>query len=728
MRLPERTLRGFGWLLARIIYRIRPLHTERLPEGGFLLLPNHLTWIDAIVLQVACPRRIRFVILDSIYHQRFLHPFLRTLGVLPISPKRAKDAVRAATEALQAGEIVCMFPEGELSRSGILLRIKRGYELIARAAQKPVVLVWMDQLWGSVFSFSGGRYFLKIPQRFPYPVTVAFDHPIAPEEADIATVRERFLMLGEFCYQQRPQLRGHLGRACVRGLKKRQFRRAIIDGMDGSTLTAGSLLAAAIALSQQIRRECHGHRVGLVLPPGKAGVIANLAVVLAGKVPVNLNFTAGRESLEAALRIGEVGDCLTARAVQKRLPDFPWPAHLILLEEAMPRLKKSIIRWRAAVATLPHRTLSALLGLPQVGDHSEAVLLFTSGSSGAPKGVILSHRNILGNVSQFSLMLNLTGGDSILACLPFFHSFGCTVTLWYPLVEGIRIVTYPNPLEIAKHAELIQRYLVTLVCTTPTFLRGYLRKAKKEQLASIKLLVTGAEKLPNELAVAFREQMGLDVLQGYGLTETAPVAAVNLPAPRARPGDSVQPSSREGSVGKLAPGLAAQIRDPETGGALSLHETGMLWLRGPNIFEAYLKDPERTRDVVRDGWFRTGDLGRFDEDGFLYIEGRLSRFSKIGGEMVPHETIESRLYEVLNLDQAERVIAITSVPDTAKGEALVVLTSCELDAADLRQKLADAGLPNLWIPRKVLRVEHIPMLASGKLDLKRCQELAASAP
>jgi len=322
-------------------------------------------------------------------------------------------------------------------------------------------------------------------------------------------------------------------------------------------------------------------------------------------------------------------------------------------------------------------------------------------------------------------MLNLTKRDSILACLPLFHSFGSTVTLWYPLIEGIRVITYPSPLEIAKNAELIHKYQISLLCSTPTFLRGYLRKATKDQLACVKLLVTGAEKLPNELTDAFRDHFSIDVLQGYGLTETAPVAAVNLPAPAAsRPGDVVQPSSRQGSVGKLAPGIAAQIRDPDTGAARTLHETGILWLRGPNIFEEYLKDPERTQKVLQDGWFCTGDLARFDEDGFLFIEGRLSRFSKIGGEMVPHETIESRLYELCELSKSERVIAITGVPDEAKGEALVLLTACDLDLAEIRKKLIDAGVPNLWIPKKIKRVEHIPMLASGKLDLKACKELA----
>jgi acyl-[acyl-carrier-protein]-phospholipid O-acyltransferase/long-chain-fatty-acid--[acyl-carrier-protein] ligase len=693
--LSERLLRSVGALIARCIYRVTSHHADRLPAGGFLLLPNHLTWIDAIVLQLACPRPIRFVIFDDIYKLRLLNPIFRAIGALPISPRKAKDAVRAAGEAILAGEIVCIFPEGELSRSGMLLRLKRGYELIARSAKCPVVPAWTDNLWGSIFSFKGGKYFFKWPSQVPYPVTVAFGEPIAAEKADIALVRERFLELGEFCYQQRPMLRGHLGEACLRGLRRGQFDVGVIDGMDHSTLSRGSL-------------------------------IANLAVLLADKVPVNLNFTAGVAAVQSCIAQAEIKHCLTAHPFVKRLGDFPWPEHTVFLDDILPAMKHDIIAWRAAVLVTPSWLLARVLGLPRTGDRREAFLLFTSGSSGAPKGVALTHRNLLANVRQFGLMLDLSRGDSVLGSLPFFHSFGATVTVLFPMLDPVAVVTYPNPLEISKLAALIERYKISLVVTTPTFLRGYLRKAEPKQLASLKLLVTGAEKLPADLAKTFEEQFGIKVMQGYGLTETSPVAAVNLPDPKPnRPDDAVQPSSRDGSIGKLAPGVAAQIRDPETGAHLSLHETGMLWLRGPNVFEGYLDDPARTAEVIVDGWFKTGDLARFDEDGFCFIEGRLARFSKIGGEMVPHETVETRIVETLGLGgESERTCAVSAIPDEAKGEALVLLTTRDFDQAELRKKLADGGMANLWIPRIVKKVEAIPVLGTGKLDLKRCKELA----
>lgn len=723
----ERALYFFGGWTARLVYRVKTIGLEQLPAGGCLLLPNHISFIDAIVLLLAAhPRRIRFIIDETFYQNRFLYPILSAVGCIPITPRRAKEGLREAAEKIRAGEIVCLFPEGQLSRSGTLLRLQRGYELIAHQAKTPVVPVWLDRLWGSIFSFQGGHFFGKWPRHFPYRVVVAFGKPIPAEEANIATVREELLKLGERCYSERPILRRHLAAACVRGLKRHPFRTAIIDGFDDTTLARGKLLGAAIAFSRHLKKNYTEDRIGIVLPPGKGGVVANLAVSLAGKVPVNLNFTSARESIESAKEQAGLRAIISAQAMAKRFPDFPWTNNVLRLDETLPKMKGAILAWWIFSLLTPARMLTALLGIPRVGDRAEAILLFTSGSSGNPKGVALSHRNILGNVSQFSALLDARSDDLILATLPFFHSFGCTVTLWYPLIEGVRILTFPSPLETAKIAALIERHGVTLILAAPTFLRGYLRKAEPPQLRSLRMVITGAEKLPLDLAEAFQTRFGKHVFEGYGLTETSPVVSVNLPEPEpAAPGQAVQPSSRFGSTGKMAPGIAAEIRDPETEEKLSLHESGMLWLHGPNIFEGYLNDPVRSAEVLQEGWFKTGDLGRFDEDGFLYIEGRLSRFSKIGGEMAPHEAIEQRIAHSLGIGgESDRLIALMGVPDAAKGEALVLLSAIDIDLPALRASLSEAGVPNLWIPKSIRRVDAIPLLASGKLDLRGCQELA----
>src|SRR5213082_2069835 len=458
-------------------------------------------------------------------------------------------------------------------------------------------------------------------------------------------------------------------------------------------------------------------------------MVANLAVTLAGKVPVDLNFTMGRAANEFCCRRAELRVAISATAFMERVKDFPWPDRVLKLDELLPQLKSQILFWWMMSIFCPARLLLRILRVPKTGGHAEASVLFTSGSTGDPKGAVLSHRNIVGNVSQFRELLDARKEDAILASLPFFHSFGATVTLWYPMIEGVRIVTYPNPLEVAKNAALIEKHKLTLLLATPTFLRGYLRKAEPDQLRTLRLVITGAEKLPLDLANAFEERFKQRVFEGYGLTETSPVVSVNLPEPQpTKPGEQVQPSSRLGSVGKMAPGIAAEIREPENERKLSLHETGMVWFRGANIFEGYLHDEKRTADVLQDGWFKTGDIGRFDEDGFLYIEGRLSRFSKIGGEMVPHEAVEQKIVELLGFSgKDERLVTIVGVQDEARGEALVLLSAVDLDFSELRKKLQEAGVPNLWISKRICRVDSIPVLASGKLDLKRCQERAAAA-
>src|SRR6266705_758682 len=723
----ERVLYFFGRLLVRCFYRVTAVGMKNLPSGGFLLVPNHISWVDALVLQLACPRPIRYVIDQAYYHKPVLHPILRALGCIPINIRYSHAAVRAAAERIADGEIVCVFPEGQLERRGVLLRLHRGYELIARHADAQAVPVWLDQLWGSIFSFQGGRFFTKFPKRIPYPVTIAFGKPLKAEAADVATMREELLKLGELCFSRRPSLDRHLAEECVRGLKRRRFATAVIEGTDHTRLSRAKLLGAAAALSRHLRKEFPDDRIAIVLPASKGSMLANLAVMLANKVPVDLNFTMGRAANESCCRRANLQVAISATPFIERLKDFPWPERVLKLDELLPRMKRQIIFWWIMSVLIPAGLLLRLLQIPKQGGHAEAILLFTSGTTGEPKGVVVSHRNVVGNVSQFRELLDAKKTDAILASLPFFHTFGSTVTLWYPLIEGVCIVTYPNPLDAAKCASLIDRYKLTFLLLTPTFLRLYLRKAEPEQLKTLRLIITGAEKLPVDLASHFEDRFHQKVFDGYGLTETAPVVSVNLPDPEPpKPGEHVQPSSRSGSVGRLAPGIAAEIREPEMNRKLSLYEVGMLWLRGPNIFEGYLHDRERTAEVLRDDWLKTGDIGRFDEDGFLYIEGRLSRFSKIGGEMVPHEAVEQKIVELLGFSgKDERLVAIVGVQDESKGEALILLAAVDVDLAQLRDKLRDAGVPNLWIPKKICRADSIPVLASGKLDLKKCQELAA---
>lgn len=730
--LPESVLRLLIILFSRCIYRIRVLGLKNLPPigKGALLVCNHISYVDAIILQVACPRPIRFVAYETFHKTWWIGWALRILQVIPISPRHAKEAIRTTIECLRSGELVCIFPEGELTRTGSLMGLRKGFERIARQGDAPVVPIWLDSLWGSIFSFSGSRYLWKKPERWPYPVTVSFGTPLSGERINSADLRQELLDQAEHSFQQRPELRGHLARACLRGLSKRPWKTCVIDTFPKRRqLSRGMMLALSIALSKRWKKWIPGKRVGVVLPPGIGGLATNLALVLAGKIPVNLNFTAGRSSLESCLNRSGIDTVISAEALRKKLTEFPWPEKTLDISSEINACgKTNILGWLAAVWILPHSILADWLDLPLQGDREEAGLLFTSGSSGEAKGVVLSHRNLLGNLAQIHAIGLMNHHDALMGCLPLFHSFGFTVTLWYPLVQGVRLITLPSPLEVKKIAETIHQEKATIFLGTPTFLRPYLRKAEPEQLRSLRMVIVGAEKLPHDLSKAFQERFAVPIYEGYGLTETSPVASVNLPDPPIVTRTAgYQSGNRLGSVGRLLPGITARILDPDSKIERTLFDVGLLHLRGPNIFEGYLHDSDRTHQVLREGWFSTGDLARFDEDGFLFIEGRLSRFSKIGGEMVPHGTVEQKIMEVFGFQALDTLpLVVTGIPDETKGEALVLLTTVEIASDVLREKLSSAGLSNLWIPKIIRRVEKIPTLASGKLDLKGCEALARS--
>ncbi len=726
--LPESVLRLLILVVAKCVYRVRAVGVENLPKGGALLICNHVTYVDTLILSVACPRPIRFIANEAFHKKWWIGWVLRVFQVIPISARHAKDAICETAQRLKDGELVCVFPEGQLTRSGPLLGLREGFELMAQQGGVPVVPVALDSLWGSIFSFSENRFFWKWPRKLPYPALVNFGKPIPCDTVNTSNARRALLDAAEQAFEERTELKGNLGHACLQSLSRHPWKEFIVDQFPARrALSRGMTLAIAIALSRRWRRSIHEKRVGIVLPPGIGGTVANVALALAGKVPVNLNFTAGRAALESCLKRAEIGTVISAEALKKRLAEFPWPEKTLDVAaeiKACGRLK--IFRWLAMIWLVPSSWQAKILSIPDKGDREEAGLLFTSGSSGDPKGVVLSHRNILGNVAQVAATGIMCHGDVLMGCLPLFHSFGFTVTLWYPILQGVKLVTIPSPLEVKKIAESIRQERATIFMGTPTFLRPYMRKTEPEALRTLRLIIAGAEKLPPDLEKGFKEKFGVPILEGYGLTETSPVTSVNLPDPpvttsTAKP----QPASRLGSVGRLLPGMTARIVDPETGVEKSLMEVGMLHLRGPNIFSGYLGEDDRTRQVVKDGWFVTGDLARFDADGFLIIEGRLSRFSKIGGEMVPHGTVEQKVIEAMGLGTSEsQPLAVVGIPDEAKGEALVMLTTVEITVESLREKLGAAGLPNLWIPKTIKKIEKIPTLASGKLDIKACEKLA----
>lgn len=469
--------------------------------------------------------------------------------------------------------------------------------------------------------------------------------------------------------------------------------------------------------------------VGLLLPPSVPGALINFAAMLAGKVPVNLNYTVSDETFASCIRQCDIKTVVTSKAFLEKVK-LKVPCETIFLDElaasetgALSLLEKFIAFFIAVF--FPVSFLERALGREKKVQLDDlATVIFSSGSTGEPKGVMLSHYNIGSNIEQMEQVFGLGRRDCVLGVLPFFHSFGFTGTLCLPAVVGVGAIYYPNPLDAKTIGPLVRDYVVTFLLATPTFLQLYMRGCLPEDFGSLRVVMTGAEKLPERLANAFEEQFGIRPLEGYGCTECSPAVAVNTHDFRSA--GFRQVGAKRGKIGHPLPGVSVRIVDPDTRAPLPMGQPGLMLVQGPNIMQGYLEKPDKTAEVLHDGWYTTGDIAAIDEDGFLQITDRLSRFSKIGGEMVPHIKVEERLHELAG--STEQTFVVAAVPDEKKGERLVVLhklTNSQLQP--VLEKLTQTDLPNLWKPRadQFFHVDSFPLLGTGKLDLRNVKEMAA---
>ena len=499
---------------------------------------------------------------------------------------------------------------------------------------------------------------------------------------------------------------------------KRRWPSFCMADSTGRDLTFGRALIGSLLLARAIRRHVpDGASIGLLLPASVGGALANIAASFAGRVPVNLNFTAGRDAMAAAIERCGITTVLTSRTFLAKAGIAPAPGMLFLedvLQQTGPGAKAATL---LAARLLPAPLLARLFLAP-AGADSLATVIFSSGSTGVPKGVMLTHRNVLANIDGANLLFGLGDDDVVLGVLPFFHSFGYTVTLWLPMVVGFAAAYHPNPTDAKTIGEMAAKYGATLLVSTPTFCSAYVRKCQPEQFAKLRLAIVGAERLREPIALAFREKFGVELIEGYGCTEMAPVVAVNVP-------NAAGTGARAGTVGRPLPGISAKVVDAETGEGPLVGKEGLLLVTGPNQMRGYLGEPELTRDAQRDGWYVTGDIAAIDADGFIRITDRLSRFSKIAGEMVPHMKVEEQLQTLL---QDPHTCVVTAVPDAAKGERLVALyTDPDLTAQEVWERLCRCDLPKLWIPKRedLHIVEAIPTLGTGKVDLRAVRQAAA---
>jgi acyl-[acyl-carrier-protein]-phospholipid O-acyltransferase/long-chain-fatty-acid--[acyl-carrier-protein] ligase len=731
--LPDALLRFVLWCATNTIYKIRIVGRDNIPaKGGALFVCNHLSFAHALLLIASTDRPIRFLMFKDIYESRWIKPFAKILQAIPVSseqrPRELLHALQTASDAIRNGEVVCIFAEGQITRIGQLLPFQRGFERIMKNVDAPIIPVALDGLLGSPTSFERGRMVRRFPERLPHPVTVSFGTPM-PATASHIEVREAVQALIADAWQFRRNRMDPMPRNFVRAARRHPRRFAMTDAASGK-INFGTALVKTIFLARRLKKVWRGQvMVGLFLPPSVPGALVNYAAFLCGKVPVNLNYTLSETTIAHCAQQCDLKTVITSRKFLEKIKLTP-PGELVFLEDlaAEPTTFEKITSFLLAKFA-PFSLLKRVAGQEkEVALDDLATVIFSSGSTGEPKGVMLTHYNILSNFEQFGHILNLTHHDRILGILPFFHSFGFTVTLCLPAEVGAGVVFHPNPLDARAIGTLVRENAVTILLATPTFLQLYLRGVPSEDFGSLQVVIVGAEKLSERLAEAFEQYFGIRPLEGYGTTECAPAIAINIMDFRAAGFHQI--GGKRGKIGRVLPGMMARLADPENPWgekSVSLGEPGMLLVRGPNVMRGYLGLTEKTADVLRHGWYCTGDVATLDEDGFLQITGRLSRFSKIGGEMMPHLKIEEKLQELAGA--AETMFVVAGIPDEKKGERLVVLHRlAETDLQACLEKFAACDLPNLWKPKAdaFYRVEQFPLLGTGKLDLRKVKETAVT--
>jgi acyl-[acyl-carrier-protein]-phospholipid O-acyltransferase / long-chain-fatty-acid--[acyl-carrier-protein] ligase len=519
-------------------------------------------------------------------------------------------------------------------------------------------------------------------------------------------------------------------RNVISQLRKRA-RVTTLSDSTGASLTGHQTLLRALVLRRLLRRAVSPDEraIGILLPPTVAAAVTNLALALDRRVAVNLNYSLSAELIRFSLQEAGLRHVITSRAFLERMPIDLGGVDVILLEDLASQASAIDKGMAALLSFLPLPLLERVLGIDAIPEDDLMTIIFTSGSTGRPKGVMLPWRSIEANTRMVDALLRLRSDDVMLGVLPFFHTFGYTITLWTMLAMGVGAVYHTNPLEARVIGRLIRERGVTILLGTPTLLRAYMRRLSPEDFAPVEIVATGSERLPQSVADDFESKFGVRPFQGYGATELGPIVSANVPAARALgdPGTVL----REGTVGRPARGVRVEVRDPETGAVLGPGERGLLWVTGPHIMLGYLNQPDLTGAVLQDGWYNTGDVVTTDEDGFITIVGRESRFAKVGGEQVPFAAVEEALAMLTggSDDGAPRAV-VTAVPDESTGERLVVIhTALDRSPDELVKELAKAGLPRLFIPSPVdfYGIDTMPLIGIGKVDLESINRFAQQA-
>lgn len=718
------TVRFGCWTILHILFDLEVKGGHNIPtKGGGIVVGNHVSYADAFLIGSATPRFIRWILWKTLYDIKFLTPIFELLRTVPIDLSKPRDAVSTLVfcrAEVEAGELAGIFPEGQITRTGHLLPFKRGYERIAESKsgkQYPIIPAWIEGLYGHPLSMKGGKLFGSY-DRWPRPkVKVIVGEPVLgpiPPEA----LRAKVMELASQAATDKREQHDTIGRRFVAAARSQWSKLAIADSF-GKEMTFGKALIGAQLLRRWLDKHAPNQpMIGLLLPNSVGTALANIAVTLSGRTAVNLNFTAGAASMASAIEQCEIKTVLSSKLFLVKQKIDPMPG-VVYIEELIPKFSGV----DKAIAFLQSKFLPA--GMLAKGTTDDvAAIIFSSGSTGEPKGVELTHWNLISNMESVAQVYPVGPSDVMLGILPFFHSFGFGYNLWFPLLNRFPVIFHPNPSDAKTIGELSQKYGATFLLSTPTFASTYARKCSKEQFSKIRYVLVGAEKLRPAVAQQFEEKFGIRMHEGYGCTEMAPVVSVNGPDFISDdPAQNNQIGFKGESVGRPLPGVSLRFVDPATLEPVPFGQEGMLLVKGPSRMRGYLKQPDRTAKALVDGYYNTGDMARLDDEGFLFITGRLSRFSKIGGEMVPHLKVEECLQEIMD----EATCLVIGVPDAQRGERLVVLhTSKTLTPAAMVEHLNNADLPALWIPKpnQFFAVESIPTLGTGKTDLRKSTDLA----
>ena len=734
-KLPQSLIR---LLLAYVIgnqYRLNVLGIRNIPEsGGVLMLGNHISWIDWAIIQMASPRPIRFVMIRSIYERWFLKWFLDIFNVIPISAGGSRTALAEVTKSLNQGDVVCLFPEGTISRTGQLASFQRGFEKAAADANAVILPFYLRGLWGSWFSRSSEKLKTLRNEGVKRDIVVSFGEPM-PIAAKAEEVKQQVFELSISSWEHYTDGLPSIPAALMESLQHNRGKYAIADSISGPVNSA-QLLSGAICFADLIKQTATTQNVGLLVPTSSGGVIANLAALIAGKTVVNLNYSASPKAIASAIAKADIQQVYSSRKFLEKLSkkgidleDCLKNTQVLYLEDL-----REQISWLQKLSTLClvkllPTSLLRWLYCPQIDTETPAAILFSSGSEGEPKGVMLSHKNIMANLKQISDVLNTEDTDVMMATLPLFHAFGLTVTTFMPLIEGIPLVCQPDPTDAVNVGKAVAKYQATILCGTSTFLRLYTKNKRVHPLMfdSLRIVVAGAEKLNRDVADSFNLKFNKTIYEGYGATETTPVASVNVPDTLDANYWQIQLGNKPGTVGMPLPGTSFRIVDPQTMANLPTGEDGLILIGGTQVMLGYLNEPVKTTEVIAhiDGkrWYKTGDKGHLDEDGFLTIVDRYSRFAKLGGEMISLTAIEESIRDALAKPELELVAV--NLPDDKKGEKVILLIEEALTQADIKQAMLDAKQNPLMIPAAVIQVEAIPKLGTGKTDFTTAKKLAA---